>query len=125
ARQYCTSSYSGRFDADDVVQSVFRTFFKGVRGAIYNVPPHGEIWALLMVLALHKVRKLVEFHRADKRTVAQTTSVPNFDEILAADDSAAAFLRLVLDEQLAGLPESNQAIVHFRIQGYEIGQLAA
>src|SRR5262245_23156257 len=55
ARQYCTPPFAGRFDADDVIQSVFRVFFHGARRKVYEVPPSGELWGLLMVLALNKV----------------------------------------------------------------------
>jgi RNA polymerase sigma-70 factor, ECF subfamily len=126
ASEYCTGGYARRFDADDIVQSVFRTFFQGVRKRGYDVPPGGELWGLLMVLALNKVRNLVEHHRAGKRSVQKTTSVSEFDRqsVLAADESAAAFLRLVLEEQLEGLPESNQIIVRLRIEGYEVAEIA-
>jgi RNA polymerase sigma-70 factor (ECF subfamily) len=123
ARDYCTGNYARRFDADDIVQSVFRTFFHGVRQRGYDVPPGGELWGLLMVLALNKVRNLVAFHRAGKRAVQQTASVADLP-VLAADENAAAFLRLVLDEQLADLPESNRAIVRLRIEGYEVAEIA-
>lgn len=126
ARQYCTPHYAGRFDADDVIQSVFRAFFHGARHRAYDVPPEGELWGLLMVLALNKVRALVGHHEADKRAVRNTASVPDFDShpALAADDSAAAFLRLVMDEQMAALPESNRAIIRLRTEGYEVGEIA-
>src|SRR4029078_11556074 len=67
AHAYCGSSFAGRFDADDVVQSVFRAFFHGARRRAYVVPPTGELWGLLMVLALNKVRNLITHHRAGKR----------------------------------------------------------
>jgi RNA polymerase sigma-70 factor, ECF subfamily len=126
ARQYCTPNYSGRFDADDVLQSVFRAFFYGAKRQVYTVPPDGELWGLLMVLALNKVRSLVGHHQADKRAVRQTASVPDLDShpALAADDSAAAFLRLVMDEQMAALPESNRAIIRLRTEGYAVGEIA-
>ena len=126
ARQYCTPHYAGRFDADDVTQSVFRAFFHGARHRAYDVPPEGELWGLLMVLALNKVRTLVGHHEADKRAVRNTASVPDFDShpALAADDSAAAFLRLVMDEQMAALPESNRAIIRLRTEGYEVEEIA-
>lgn len=126
ARQYCTAPYSGRFDADDVIQSVFRVFFHGARRRVYEVPPEGELWGLLMVLALNKVRALVDHHQANKRAVRNTSSVPNLDShpALAADDSAAAFLRMVMDEQLDALPESNRAIIRLRTEGYEVGEIA-
>lgn len=126
ARQYCTPNYAGRFDADDVIQSVFRAFFHGARRQMYVVPPEGELWGLLMVLALNKVRNLVGHHQAGKRAVRNTASVPDLEShpALAADGSAAAFLRLVMDEQMAALPESNRTIIRLRTEGYEVGEIA-
>ena len=126
ARQYCTPHFAGRFDADDVTQSVFRAFFHGARHRAYDVPPEGELWGLLMVLALNKVRTLVGHHQAGKRAVRNTLSVADLDAhpALAADDSAAAFLRLLMDEQMAALPESNRAIIRLRTEGYEVGEIA-
>jgi RNA polymerase sigma-70 factor (ECF subfamily) len=117
---------AGRFDADDVVQSVFRTFFEGVRKEAYDVPEGGEMWGLLMVLALNKVRNLADYHRARKRDVRQTTPFPDggFEGALAKDSDAAVFLKMVLDEQMAGLPDSNREIIRMRIEGYEIGEIA-
>jgi RNA polymerase sigma-70 factor (ECF subfamily) len=109
-----------------VIQSVFRAFFQGARRLAYDVPPEGELWGLLMVLALNKVRTLVGHHQASKRAVRQTSSVPDLDShpALAADDSAAAFLRMVMDEQMAALPDSNRAIIRLRTEGYEVGEIA-
>ena len=126
AEQHCKGELAGRFDADDVVQSVFRTFFEGVRKQAYDVPAGGEIWGLLMVLALNKVRNLADYHRARKRDVRQTTQLPDDPRhLLAKDGDAAVLLKMVLDEQMAGLPESNQQIIRMRIEGYEIGEIAA
>ena len=126
ARQYCTPNYAGRFDADDVIQSVFRAFFYGARHRAYDVPPDGELWGLLMVLALNKVRTLVGHHQATKRAVRSTASVPDLDShpALAADETAATFLRMVMDEQMAALPESNRAIIRLRTEGHEVGEIA-
>jgi RNA polymerase sigma-70 factor (ECF subfamily) len=126
ARQNCSADYACRFDADDIVQSVFRAFFQGVRRQAYEVPPDGELWALLMVLALNKVRELIGRHRAGKRSVHRAAVVEDLDSLpaLAGDDSAAAFLRLVFEEQLADLPASNREIVRLRAEGYEVGEIA-
>jgi len=120
------TAFAGRFDADDVVQSVFRAFFQGVRRRAYDVPPGGEIWGLLLVLALNKIRNQVGHHRAAKRDVGQTAGGREFTRRppLGRDDSAAMYLRLVLDEQLDGLPESNRAIVRMRMEGYEVAEIA-
>jgi RNA polymerase sigma-70 factor (ECF subfamily) len=126
AEQHCRGELAGRFDADDVVQSVFRTFFEGVRKQAYDVPEGGEIWGLLMVLALNKVRNLADYHKARKRDVRQTTPLPKDPRhLLAKDGDAAVFLKMVLDEQMAGLPESNRRIIRMRIEGYEISEIAS
>jgi RNA polymerase sigma-70 factor (ECF subfamily) len=126
AREYCAPPFAGRFDADDVVQSVFRAFFHGATRRAYTVPPSGELWGLLMVLALNKIRNLVSHHRAEKRAVHHTTSLVDLEShpALAEDSSAAALLRLVLDEHLGELPESNQAIIRLRVEGYAVAEIA-
>jgi RNA polymerase sigma-70 factor, ECF subfamily len=126
ARKRCTGAFAGRFDADDIVQSVFRTFFQGVRKQAYDVPPGGELWGLLMVLALNKIRNQVGHHTATKRAVHRTTAVRDFDRdaVLSRDETAAVFLRLVLDEQMADLPEANREVIRLRIEGHEVGEIA-
>jgi RNA polymerase sigma-70 factor (ECF subfamily) len=126
AQKRCTGEFAGRFDADDIVQSVFRTFFQGVRKQAYDVPPGGELWGLLMVLALNKIRNQVEYHTATKRAVRRTTPARDTDgaEVLSRDETAAVFLRMVLDEQMEGLPEANRAVIRLRIEGHEVGEIA-
>jgi RNA polymerase sigma-70 factor (ECF subfamily) len=125
AARHCTPDYAGRFDPDDVVQSVFRTFFQGVRRQAYQVPPGGEVWGLLMVMARNKVRKLVEHHRASKRDVRQTSTANGRSEKAHKDEAGGVFLRLVLDEQMSGLPESNREIVRLRLEGHEVAEIAS
>jgi RNA polymerase sigma factor (sigma-70 family) len=126
AREYCAPSFGGRFDADDVVQSVFRAFFQGARRQAYTVPPSGELWGLLMVLALNKIRNLVSHHRAGKRAIHHTTALSDIEShvALSTNDSAAALLRMVLDEYLSGLPDSNRCIIQLRIEGYAVAEIA-
>src|SRR5688572_16544922 len=85
AQQHCTPNFAGRFDADDVLQSVFATFFRGVRSRNYTVPSNGEIWALLTVIAVNKIRGLIEHHQAGKRAVESTTAT---DTLIAFDLSS-------------------------------------
>ena len=123
AREYCAPHYGGRFDADDIVQSVFRAFFHGARRRAYVVPPGGELWGLLMVLALNKIRNLIGTHRAGKRAVQQTTSLANLDSpALAADDSAAAFLRWSWTNISRGCPSQSGHPVADR--GYSVAEIS-
>jgi RNA polymerase sigma-70 factor (ECF subfamily) len=114
---------STRVDAEDIVQSVFRTFFRRVSDGHYMIPEGEELWKLLLVIALNKVRMIAIHHRAAKRNVSQTRSMGE-REIEQRTD-ATEVLRMTIDDVLVKLPESHQEVVHARIDGYEIAEIAS
>lgn len=119
---------TSRFDSEDIVQSVFRTFFRRVEAGCYEVPPGEELWRLLLVISLHKVRDQAVYHRAQKRDVSKTLSIEDNDnprsDLSPEDRIAYESLRLVVDELIHDLPESNRGIIELRIEGYDIGEIA-
>ncbi len=114
---------STRVDAEDIVQSVFRTFFRRVSDGHYMIPEGEELWKLLLVIALNKVRMIAVHHRAAKRNVSQTRSIG--DREIEHSTDATEVLRMTIDDVLVKLPESHQAVVHARIDGYEIAEIAS
>ena len=121
-----TPEFASRFDPDDIVQSVFRALYEGVRSKFYDVPQGGELWGLLFVLAVNKVRDQVSYHRAARRNVRRTTTTagPTRDDLFAKDEVAAALLRLTVEEYLAGLDETERAIVALRMTGHSVDEVA-
>jgi RNA polymerase sigma factor (sigma-70 family) len=119
---------SARVDPEDIVQSVFRTFFRRAAQGQYEIPEGEEIWKLLLVIALNKIRTLGEFHRAARRDMRKTTSVEANDLPLASqsdqDPSALTILRLVIEEVLETLPPGHRPIAEMRIEGYEMAEIA-
>ena len=119
---------AARVDPEDIVQSVFRTFFRRAAGGQYDVPQGEEIWKLLLVIALHKIRSAGEFHRAARRDVRQTAAGAAYDRAVESthgqDDGPLTILRLVIDEILDALPPGHRPIVERRIEGYEVGEIA-
>jgi RNA polymerase sigma-70 factor (ECF subfamily) len=113
---------SARVDAEDIVQSVFRTFFRRVSDGHYLIPESEELWKLLLVIALNKVRMIAEHHRAAKRDVSHTRFLGTHE--VANTTDATEVLRMTIDDILVTLPESHQQIVYARIDGYEIGEIA-
>ena len=113
---------STRFDAEDIVQSVFRTFFRRVADGHYMIPEGEELWKLLLVIALNKVRLIAEHHRALKRDVSQTQSIGDRDVGERAE--ASEVLKLTIEDVLTTLPEFHREVVHYRINGYEIAEIA-
>lgn len=111
-----------RIDAEDVVQSVFRSFFRGVAQGYYDVPAGEELWGLLLVMALNKVRAHATHHRAAKRDVRSTIGSQVLDESADAgnDEIAASFLKLAIDEVLSGLSELDRKVIELRIAGHDV-----
>lgn len=116
-----------RFDEEDVVQSVFRTFFRRVTVGLYNVPPGEELWHLLLVLALNKIRKLATHHQAKKRDVRRTGAPENTDYNLrnpTGDEESLHILQWVIAEMLEELPDAHRRIVEKRIAGYQAEEIS-
>jgi RNA polymerase sigma-70 factor (ECF subfamily) len=129
ARANCSAALASRLDADDIVQSVFRTFFRGASKGGYDVPAGQELWKLLLVIALNKIRSHGCHHNAAKRDVRKTTTGEDVDKVEAVfshrDAEAYAMLRLVIDDTLKGLPAVVRRIIELRIEGFEMAEIAA
>jgi RNA polymerase sigma-70 factor (ECF subfamily) len=129
AKRNTGSDLAARFDAEDVVQSVFRTFFRRVQKGFYDLPAGEELWRLLLVISLNKIRALAVYHRAQKRNVG-TTIAPDqrmMSQVACedADDLAFRSLRLVVSEALCDLPEVQQRMILRRIDGCQVEEIAA
>jgi RNA polymerase sigma-70 factor (ECF subfamily) len=127
ARAETGADLGARVDAEDIVQSVFGSFFRGVKQGYYEAPPGEELWGLFLVIALNKVRAKAAHHRAAKRDVRKTRGdlAPGAFEPPADDESAYRLLTMVVDEVLARLPEGHRDVVRLRIEGFEVAEVAA
>jgi RNA polymerase sigma-70 factor (ECF subfamily) len=118
-----------RIDPEDIVQSVFRTFFRRAILGHYTIPDGEEIWKLLLVIALNKVRTVGAFHRAAKRDVRRTFGGGAFDRAVESqsgrDEAALSLLRMVVEELLESEPESHRRMIELRIEGHEVNDVAA
>lgn len=128
ARAKTGTDLAARLDVDDLVQSIFGSFFRGASQGYYEVPAGEELWKLFLVIALNKIRARGAYHRAAKRDVRVTIGDAWNDpanEPEAEDDAAAhGFLQLVIDELLAALPTQQRQMIELRIEGYEVAEIA-
>lgn len=116
-----------RFDAEDVVQSVFRTFFRRAQKGLYDVPPGDELWQLLLVLALNKIRGLAVHHRAQKRDVKRTVGGTELAEVaqgMGGDEIAYSALQMVVESVLGEIHEVQRRMIELRIDGHRVEDIA-
>ena len=116
-----------RIDPEDIVQSVFRTFFRRAAQGHYDVPLGEELWKLLLVIALNKVRAAGAFHRAARRDIRATRGGEALEEATGRgrDEEALTILKMVVDELMDELPEAHRRIIEMRIEGHEIAEITA
>ncbi len=123
----CSTALARRVEVEDIVQSVFGSFFRKASRAYYDVPAGEELWKLFLVIALNKVREKGVFHRAAKRDVRRTQGgdgLENLTEAALAQEDTTAFLRVIIDDALQQFPPPARQIVLLRIEGYQIGEIA-
>jgi RNA polymerase sigma-70 factor (ECF subfamily) len=125
AQRQTSRQLSTRFDPEDVIQSVFRTFFRRASDGTFDVPAGEELWQLLLVIALNKVRQLGRFHHQQRRDVDKTMGGEALaGGQLAAADMSLRMLEMVIDEALQQLPDIQRQMIELRIQGHSVAEIA-
>ncbi|MCA9214321.1 MAG: hypothetical protein KDB27_14715 [Planctomycetales bacterium] len=114
-----------QLEADDVVQSVFRTFFRRVTEGFFDVPPSDEIWNLFLVIALNKIRRTAAFYSRKKRDISVQVPLNAAVEVEHADETPFAALQMTVDELLDGVSDQHRKMIEMRIQAYELRDIAA
>jgi RNA polymerase sigma factor (sigma-70 family) len=128
AKAQSSHELARREDVDDIVQSVFGSFFRAASQGLYDVPAGEDLWKLFVVIAMNKIRAKGNYHRAAKRDIRVTSGSEALERVgateLASDDEALASLQLVVDEALEKLPPLTRQMALLRMQGHDIGEIA-
>ncbi|HWB08543.1 MAG TPA: sigma-70 family RNA polymerase sigma factor [Pirellulales bacterium] len=127
AKAQSSHDLARREDVDDIVQSVFGSFFRGASRGLYDVPAGDDLWKLFVVIAMNKIRAKGNYHRAAKRDVRLTAGSEALQQAgvteLASDEEALVSLQLAVDESLAQLPPLTRQMALMRMQGYDVGEI--
>jgi RNA polymerase sigma-70 factor (ECF subfamily) len=125
-RARCSSELSRRVEAEDIVQSVFRRFFRRVSQGDYDVPAGEELWGLFLVIALNRIRTAEAYHRAGKRDVGRTQG--GADETLGVtgggDETAYAVLHMTIEEAVSRMGPVQRRMLELRVEGHEVADIA-
>jgi RNA polymerase sigma-70 factor (ECF subfamily) len=60
----CSTELARQVDAEEIVQSIFGSFFRGANQGYYDVPAGEELWKLFLIIALNKIRAKGNYYRA-------------------------------------------------------------
>ena len=127
ARTRLPSSLRGRLDPEDVVQSVYRTFFRRLNEGQFRFDDSADLWKLLATIAYRKSKNAVKRHQREQRDarrdqgwddetpIAEPAPGPE-DQVIFYD----SLRRLLID-----LPENYKEVIVLRLESFSIAEIAA
>lgn len=65
-----------RVDADDIVQSACRTFFRRIGEGQFDIADTESLWRLLLTITLNKARMQARYHTRDRRSIGREQAIP-------------------------------------------------
>jgi RNA polymerase sigma-70 factor (ECF subfamily) len=134
ARSKLDRRFQSKEDPEDVLQSVFKSFFRRCALGQFRLDSRENLWSLLVSLTLHKCGHRADYFRAARRNVqreAQVQPAPESSgrewEALAREPTPleAAMLADTVDRLLEGLEPHQRQIVQLSLEGEEPARIGA
>ena len=124
ARSRLGKQLQSRFDADDVVQSAYQSFFLRARNDEFQLKQSGDLWRLLAGMTINKLRRHTERHLAFKRNPASEENQADTSEL--GDPSMADVICLAeeLSLAMASFSDDERSVLIGYLQGKDNSQLA-
>ena len=125
ARRRLSTVLNSRVDADDIVQSTFKSFFRRASKGGYVAPKSGDLFNLLIVIAMRKVNARADYHLAASRDIRRTSSTSIQDQNnLPGGDMAVSELLMTIAELFEEFNELQRTIITLRLEGYSVLEIA-
>jgi RNA polymerase sigma factor (sigma-70 family) len=129
AETHLSGNLAGRLDGSDIVQSVFRTFFRRSAEGHFQIDSTAQLWRLLVKITVLKVRAKGRYHTAGVRNVGAEASAEPEDWLVEATRREPGPLEAVmfidqLDALLRGLPDLHCQVLDLRLQGFGPTEIA-
>src|ERR1051326_5108003 len=131
ARRRISQRLSSRVDPEDIVQSVFRTFFGRLKEGQFKIDDQDDLCRLLVRITVHKTLRQIAYHKAGKRDpgaeVAQSKeSEDRLIDLLDREPTpeATAMFLDQLEHFLNRLRAQERQILEMRLQGFSNEDIA-
>jgi len=112
------------FEADDVVQSTLRTFFAGVGRGLYDLPEGEDLWALLVVVALNKIRSYARSASTAKRDRSRRIDDAAMAETIPDRSAPDPALLAATQDILNGMGTLERELIELRLAGHTVEDIA-
>jgi RNA polymerase sigma-70 factor (ECF subfamily) len=133
ARRQLDTSLRHKIDAEDVVQSVYRSFFARYHAGQFDVGTWNDLWGLLTIITLRKCLNRMAYFQAQCRDVEREISWPSSAKDSGFQGEAidraptpleAAMLAETVEQVLRGVDECERPIIELSLQGYTAAEIS-
>jgi RNA polymerase sigma-70 factor (ECF subfamily) len=129
ARSHLDSWIRTRVEPEDVVQSVFRSFFTRFDSGQFQLGDWDNLWAVLTLLTVRKCANRVEFWQAAKRDLQREANPQQSDPLEQAlgrdpTPSEAAILSEIVEQLMKNVTERDRIILTLHLQGCDISSIS-
>src|SRR5262249_6637128 len=135
ARRQLGPQIRQKVDPEDVLQSVFRSFFRrNAEGQFGEFESWDNLWAMLVVLTQRKCGRRIDYFHAARRDVQREVSCPGPADRSSADlapsadeptPSEAAMLTETVERLMNNLEGRHREILSLSLQGYNPSEVSA
>jgi RNA polymerase sigma-70 factor, ECF subfamily len=133
ARRRLSPQLARLVDADDIVQSAWGSFFADARAGRYVLRDDADPWRLLASITVHKLQRQAERQRTAKRSGRREQHFGGESSLNAltapghramATPSAVVALAESVEQALDGLDLLQRRMVHLRLDGNSLSEVA-
>jgi RNA polymerase sigma-70 factor (ECF subfamily) len=132
AHRHINAGLRHKVDAEDVVQSAYKSFFVRYGAGKLDAGNWNSLWGLLTLITLRKCAERVAYHRAECRDAAREVSLQRGDDGEAWMDPfgreptplEAAVLSETVEQLLASLDDRERPIVELSLQGHTTREIS-
>jgi RNA polymerase sigma-70 factor (ECF subfamily) len=123
-----------KVDPEDIVQSVYKSFFLRYKDGNLPASNWGSLWGLLTVITLRKCADRAEYYQAARRDAAREVVGGADDERSNSWQEAidleptplqATLLAETVEHLLRSLEDDERSIIELSLQGYSVGEISA
>jgi RNA polymerase sigma-70 factor (ECF subfamily) len=120
-------------DAEDMVQSVFRSFFRRAAEGQFEVENRERLWSLLTVITLRKCGHHIDYFRAARRDVRRETVMESSGEdssvqwdAIAREPTPSEVMMLTdtIEQLMRELKDRDRKILELALQGEPIPEIS-